>query len=170
MSFKLNLTVTIFSHYTHYFFPEATFRYSDGRTYHRSPQWKDQRQHADAGGNPIPPNRSGHINYSPPGVSEGKHESFLTEARTATTLHLTKVLSYTCVCTIFFPRRKRRDFDRSVRTPTVKCCGGLWCRPPSCCRWDSGRSNDSKISSSPRSSSNILLWPAKYNSACFCHR
>lgn len=57
------------------------------------------------------------------------------------------------VCNIFFPRRKRRDSDRSARMPTIKCCGGLWCRPPSCCLWDSGRSNDSKISSSPRSSS-----------------
>lgn len=58
-----------------FFLSEATFRYSDGRAYNRSPQWKDQRQHADTGGSPIQPYRSGDINYPTPGVSEGKHES-----------------------------------------------------------------------------------------------
>lgn len=73
-SFKVYLTMTIFFH--DIFFPEATLRYSNGRAYNRSPQWKDQRQHADAGGNPIPPYRPGDINYPAPGVSEGKRWVF----------------------------------------------------------------------------------------------
>lgn len=81
-------------------------------------------------------------------------------------LHIPEALPTHLTFGFFFPRRKRRDFDTSVRTPTAKCCGGPWCRPPFCCLWDSGRSNVSKISSFLKSLSRILL--QRYNSACAC--
>lgn len=58
-------------------------------------------------------------------------------------------------------RRKRRCFVRSVRTPTVKFYGGPWCRPLFCFRSVSGRWNDSKTSSSPRSWSDDDPWPVR---------
>ena len=59
----------------------------------------------------------------------------------------------------FLFRRKRTSSGRSARWPTAKCCGGLWCRPPSCCQSASGRWNDLKTSSLPRSWSDDDLWP-----------
>ena len=67
--------------------------------------------------------------------------------------------SMNVLCSSFSCRRKRTSSGRSARWPTAKCCGGPWCRPPSCCQSVSGRWNDLKTSSLPRSWSDDDLWP-----------